>query len=376
MRSATTPGWIGGDLTGVPERRPGDRRHVLHHRRPVALRDLIFFVTSRCNFRCRTCFYASVMDHSLRDGVPELTYDEIAGVASSIGPLRTLLLSGGEPFLRDDLARVCETFAQRCAVRGVHLPTNGSDPERVEALTSDILKRCPDTRVTVAVSLDGLRETHDRIKRFAGAFDRAVETIRRLARVRDGFPALELSVISVVSDANVHEAEELCAYVRRELPVNSHGPSPLRGQPADAGLSPPSAAAWNDLWPRLMPYHAYWNARTAVGTLRRTVATNRIRYLYRSYGRILAGFPLPFRCQAGRAVGVLEADGGVRLCELTEVVGNVRDAGLDFPVVWRSDSAERARSNTGTCACTHACFLLPSIAANPLSRIGSCLCFR
>lgn len=67
----------------------------------------------------------------------------------------------------------------------------------------------------------------------------------------------------------------------------------------------------------------------------------------------------PFFCQAGNNIGVLEPDGGVRLCELTPVVGNVRETQYNFNKVWFSKRADsiRVKIKKDNCACTHACFI-------------------
>ena len=66
---------------------------------------------------------------------------------------------------------------------------------------------------------------------------------------------------------------------------------------------------------------------------------------------------LPFECKAGKTIGVLEANGDVRLCELKEVVGNVKNFDYDFKKVWFSERAEKVRKTVPGCSCTHPCFI-------------------
>ncbi|MBJ44708.1 MAG: hypothetical protein CMJ80_15780, partial [Planctomycetaceae bacterium] len=47
----------------------------------------------------------------------------------------------------------------------------------------------------------------------------------------------------------------------------------------------------------------------------------------------------------------------VRLCELTPVIGDLREADFDFSRVWNSDEANQLRQKLIGCSCTHACFI-------------------
>ena len=81
---------------------------------------------------------------------------------------------------------------------------------------------------------------------------------------------------------------------------------------------------------------------------------------YRIYGR--EGFRL-YNEDAGLISGVLDARGEVRMCELREAVGNVRDTGYDFAKLWFSEGADaqRASIRAKECHCTHSCFMSSSL---------------
>ena len=321
------------------------------------LNELIFAITYKCNFRCKTCYYVDTMDNSGK----ELSIDEIKRISSSIGKFNNLLISGGEPFLRDDLAEICEIFYLKNKICHIHLPTNGFYTEKIYNYTRKILHKCPNLRLTIGLPLDGLQETHDKIKGIKGSFEKVIETTKSLSALKKEFDNLNIYIITVVNNLNLNEIISLSEFVKNDLPVNSHGPSPMRGTPYDKALVPPSYKEWDVLSKRLMKYHRYWNKKSGDTKLRIFLANNRVRYLYRIYTRVLKGKKLPFRCQAGNIIGVLEPNGDVRLCELTDTVGNVRSADYDFRTVWFSDKAHDMREKIKDCACTHACFLGPSI---------------
>lgn len=336
-----------------------------------SLDGLIFFVTDRCNFKCKTCFYINGTGYNTGKVEKELSIDEIRKISSSIGKFSTLLISGGEPFLRDDLAEICEVFYLQNKVKCVHLPTNGFYIDKVYDTTYKILKKCSGINLIIGLPLDGLKETHDKIKGVNGSFEKVVETTKKLDVLKKEFKNLCTYIITVVNNLNLNEIIKLSEFVKNNLPVDDHGPSPVRGTPCDKDLSPPSYKEWDELSEKLMEYHRYWNEKKAGGKVRTSIPYNRIHYIYKLYTHILEGKKLPFKCQAGNLIGVLEPHGDVKLCELTGTVGNVRSAGYDFKAVWFSGKAGDMRKKIKNCTCTHACFLGPSIEMNPLSFMKS-----
>src|SRR5689334_13835220 len=130
---------------------------------------LFLFVTSRCNSLCRTCFYFDKLNS--RD---DLTFDEIDRISQTAPPFRKLWLSGGEPFLRDELAEIVALFAHRNGVRNVNLPTNGLLPEKLFPAMDRMLAACPETAIDLNFSLDGLARTHDSIRGVPQNFERTL----------------------------------------------------------------------------------------------------------------------------------------------------------------------------------------------------------
>ncbi len=136
-------------------------------RGPVVIWNLI----RRCNLTCAHC-YALSADH---DYAGELSFDEVSRVMDDLKAFRVpvMILSGGEPLMRADLFEI----AARAKVLGfyVGLSTNGTlidapMADRVAAQGFDY----------VGISLDGLRETHDRFRRKHGAFDASLGALRLL----------------------------------------------------------------------------------------------------------------------------------------------------------------------------------------------------
>src|SRR5271169_6402319 len=114
--------------------------------RPRKLKTVIFFVTSVCNARCRTCFYWEELNQR-----GDLTFAEIEKLARTMPPFTDLWLSGGEPLLRRELPEIVRLFAETNGVRWINLPTNGLLPARTAEWTARILGENPGLELDVNV---------------------------------------------------------------------------------------------------------------------------------------------------------------------------------------------------------------------------------
>jgi heme d1 biosynthesis radical SAM protein NirJ len=136
-------------------------------RGPVVIWNLV----RRCNLTCKHC-YALSADH---DYPNELSKTEVNAVMDDLERFHVpvLILSGGEPLLRPDIFEI----AARAKSMGfyVGLSTNGTliDPPMADRIIEQGFDY-------VGISLDGLRETHDRFRRKQGAFDASLCAVRLL----------------------------------------------------------------------------------------------------------------------------------------------------------------------------------------------------
>lgn len=116
-------------------------------------------VTDRCNFRCLYCMPLEGLDWLPKAEI--LRYEEIAEVVRQLAPLglRRLRLTGGEPTLRPDLARLVRMLRDIDGVEDIALSTNGVHMQRMAQSLADAGL----TRVNI--SADSLRP--DRVAQIA-----------------------------------------------------------------------------------------------------------------------------------------------------------------------------------------------------------------
>jgi uncharacterized protein len=146
--------------------------------------------TLQCNFACDYCFQGDHGDHNLF--AQKMTLEQAAQVANwiearldTVRPGRFMLtLFGGEPLLNLPVAYyLAERCHAACEARGVEpkisVITNGL------LLTEEVVDRLlPYGLMGVKITLDGDRDTHNRMRPLRGrqgTFDRIVENMRRVA---------------------------------------------------------------------------------------------------------------------------------------------------------------------------------------------------
>jgi cyclic pyranopterin phosphate synthase len=95
--------------------------------RPV--RDLRISVTDRCNFRCAYCMPQEIFGpgYQFLPRAQLLSFEEITRVAGLFAAqgVTKLRLTGGEPLLRRDLAKLVGLLSQVEGIEDLALTTNG-----------------------------------------------------------------------------------------------------------------------------------------------------------------------------------------------------------------------------------------------------------
>lgn len=314
-------------------------------------RQLILFATSTCNQRCAHCFYADSLNKK-----DDLTNDEIRGISNELGQIDTVLFSGGEPFLKRDLAVVAQMFYEKNGTRKFSIPTNATKGDWVVEGLTDMRRRCPDAIVDIYFSFDGMAETHNRIRDFPNAFELSMNNCRRILdhfREDDRF---RFEVASTVMDRNVDELKALTEHVNKRFDERlGVAFSFLRGEPKDKTLRLPPPRELYEL-------HRNTSSRYARGGFLANVI---LKAMLEVKITIIKKQRQIFQCVGGDLIGVIYANGDVSSCEILPPIGNVkRDGG--FRAVWTSPAAQEQKRSIKQreCSCTHECFITPSLLYN------------
>ena len=335
---------------------------IFRKRRPI---QLTFFVTRKCNARCPWCFYLKSRDAA---GDRELlSLAEIRKVSDSLGRLLWVAFSGGEVFLRDDLVDIAAVFHDRNKPRILLFPTNGLLPESITDQTERILRRCPKSVVVVKVSLDGLDDRHDELRRAPGAFDKALETYRSLGRLCSRYPNLELGVNTVFLSENQDRMDEIIDFVADLDTGGTHTISMVRGNLVEDRYKSVDVRKYRRAADRLEQ-----NLKDGLTGIHR-FAGGRFKAAQdilqrRLIGRTLEADRRLVPCYAGNLNLVLTETGEVYPCEvLGQSLGNVRAHGHDVRGLLGSEQARAVLGPIadGACHCTHECNFVMNILFNP-----------
>ena len=330
---------------------------------------LIFFVTSHCNSKCRTCFYWEELNQS-----NDLEMAEIERLSSTMPPFNEIWLSGGEPTLRKELPDILELFYRQNNVSSINFPANGLLPKKLVQTLEATLSRCPSLRINLNLALDGIEETHDRIRGVPGNFEKALESLALLQALREQDDRLRIHVNSVVCRENVSEMLALGEMIRERFDLDRHYFQIIRGEPMDPALGEVHKQTLERLYGDLKPLYRHYAEKVA----KRKGWLGKAAYLgvLSLYHEIQAAnfdrhhrWPMP--CTAARNIAVVDANGDIRSCELRERLGNLRDYDLDWRRFWSSHErrAETEAIRRDGCFCTHVCFIHASLKASGKAMI-------
>lgn len=308
---------------------------------------LTVFVTARCGLSCGHCLYAHA--RRVADPARELTLEEYRELARRLPRLPKLLLTGGEPFLRDDLAGIAAAFHDLAGVRQITVATAAQHPDRARRFVQDLLEGRPDLTLEMQCSMDGVGPAHDRI-RGVGAFDRLCATVEALGEPAKRYPGLEVRYNFTFSRATQDAFPEVLRYAlergtRLDLVlVRPPTADPTWVTGVDLGLYRAAVDRLQDL-----------EVARAEGSLLRRALAERVRVERAIVASHHEGRRVLDRCLAGTLVGVVDETGEVRPCEMLPVsFGNVRDVDFDFGRLWAGPEARAHRRfvRETRCFCT------------------------
>ncbi|MGH9439959.1 MAG: radical SAM protein, partial [Terriglobia bacterium] len=332
---------------------------------PKKLKLVIFFVTSVCNARCRTCFYWEELNQR-----GDLSWDEIQRLSATMPPFTDLWLSGGEPMLRRELVEIVGLFYRANGVRWVNLPTNGLMPARTAEWVARMLAENPELRLDLNVAMDGLGAMQDSIRAVPGNFQKTLETLEAIQAVRRRFRNLRVNVNTVICAENFDHVTEIAEFVKEHCPVDGHYFNIIRGSAKESGLKQIPLERLPALYKQLQTYYAYYaptiqRQLSGAGRLLGKMAYQGTMALHNKIQleNIESPHPWPMPCTASETAVVIDYNGSVRACELRGELGNLRDFDCDFAKFWesrrRSDEAGAIRRDQ--CWCTHVCFIHDSL---------------
>ena len=319
----------------------------------------------RCNSKCITCNIWMKRED-------ELNIEEWEKVFKSLGNAPFwFTVSGGEPFMFQDIVELCRLLYKHCKPAIINIPTNSLMhriiPKKVEA----ICRNAPESQVIINLSLDGVGEVHDYIRGIKGNFEKFEMNYHALRELN--LPNLNIGIHSVISNFNIDHAPRLFEYAFSMKPdsyITEIAEQRVELDTVDIPITPPLdkySVVIDTLIERL-------KSRKFRGVSKITEAF-RVEY-YQLVKRILKEQTQVIPCFAGWASCQIYANGEVWPCCIrADSMANLRDVDYDFKKVWYSAEADRIRGSIRAkeCHCPLANASYTNLLMNPstLARVGT-----
>jgi MoaA/NifB/PqqE/SkfB family radical SAM enzyme len=307
----------------------------------------IIAVTLNCNARCVMC------DIWKQSSAGEMLPEEYLKLPAS---LRDINLTGGEPFLRRDLLAIIEAVKRACPRARLVISSHGLLVKTIRRLAPHLCRM--GSSVAIRISIDGIGETHDRLRGIPDGFVRALGGLQvlREARVRD------LGIAMTIMEENVDEVEkvyQLAEELGVEFSLTIASDSPIFFGGGKSCLRPQSKDKLvEQLWGLITSEYRQVHPK---------------RWFRAWFEKALLCYALQGKrslpCDAGQGFVYLDPYGTVYGCHmLPDRLGSLREE--NWEALWRSPEAQRVRQRSRGCEkCWMVCTARTQMSRN-LLHIG------
>lgn len=324
---------------------------------------IVLYVTDACNLACRHCFYYNKLNKA-----NSISYENLEKLSKSIKSVVNISFTGGEPFIRTDLAKIIRLFHKNSHMSVASIVTNGTLQEKIIKDINLICNENPNLKVNITVSLDGLKKTHDYIRIKKGTFDISVKTLKLLCDMKKQFNNLNVGVICTINEVNDAEVISLFDKINKEININQFQINFIRGETRELKPSPSTLQKYIEankyIYSKLLKkkYKGYniflkglYNAITQRQKKIITATLKENKFIT--------------QCYAGTTNCIIFPNGDVYACEIRNDVcmGNLNKANWNLSKLMRSKLAKNIRKNIikSKCFCTFECQASSNTIYNP-----------
>ena len=296
------------------------RRYLtLKSHRIYSLPILILMPHSRCNCRCLMCDIWKG-----NNNVKQLEETDVKKLLDSLIKYgtREIVMSGGEALMHPNFFRLCEIVKSR-NIKITILSTG----LLLKKYASEIIAKSGE----VIVSLDGSKETHDRIRNIPNAFDKLKEGVQELKKLKKDFRVTGRSVIQKsnfedfpkIVDAAKEIGLDQISFLTADITTDAFNRAELWGQEkiGEIKLAIDDLKKFKEIIESLIKSHLQDFETKFIAE-----SPDKIRRFYHYYAAYhgLSDFP-KISCNAPWVSTVIEADGTVRPCFFHHQIGNIHE---------------------------------------------------
>ena len=297
-------------------------------------------VTYRCNAKCYMC---NTWQHPSKTG-EEFSPDLVNKIPEG---LKFINITGGEPFLRDDLDQIIENALKK--TKRLVISTNGYFTKKIIGVAEKY-----GNRVGIRISIEGLPAANDELRGIKNGFDHGLRTLVTLHSM--GMKDIGFGITA--SDRNAKDMIELYRLANA------------------MGLEFATATTHNSYY-----FHKhdnkYEDAEMVASEFENIAAellkTNRPKNWFRAYFNMglankVRGGKRPLPCEVGSDVFFLDPHGNIMPCNGSEepmIMGNLKEQSFDE--IWNSRKADEIRKQVTNCS--KQCWMIGSASPAMKKRV-------
>ncbi len=325
---------------------------------------LTLSVSYKCNSRCKTCNIYKKQSN-------ELSLEEWKKIFRTLGrDMFWVTISGGEPFLREDILEIVCSLYDQCGPSIINIPTNGLLKQRIPDIVGKISDHCKKAQIVINISIDEIEEKHNAIRGVSGSYEKAIATFSALKSLN--LPNLSIGIHTVISKFNVTRIPDIYYHLRTLKPdsyITEIAEEREELDTINAGISPEYQDYVNAV--NFLVKELKEDNFNRVGKITRAF---RIEY-YKMVKEVLLERRQIIPCYAGFASAQIAPDGDVWMCCIkAESIGNLRDVNYNFKKIWFSENAgilrQRIKRKECYCPLANASYTNMLFSLKTLSQIG------
>jgi len=335
---------------------------------PKKISHINFAVTYVCNSRCKHCNIWNKYKEKPKEAKKELKLEEIEEIfekSQYLKNLQAIDLTGGEPFIRKDFIDLCGFFIEKYPNAGITIPTNAVNLDLITNKLEEIVKMYNPKNIYIAISLDGIGETHDKIRGIPGDYNHVLELIEI---IKKRLPTIKQAVSCTITPENYGDLLKVYKLSKKE----SIGFGLQFAQISGSFYGNiETEFEWNET--KLDEVNKMINLIIKEYSMKQGILQKMMSCLFdvnTCYLSHMVDFQrnphMISRCYSGTHSFFMDPYGNIYPCiMLNKKIGNIRE--LDFDELWLSTEAQEIREfiKDKKCACWTSCETGPSLIRSP-----------
>jgi len=305
---------------------------------------LTFAITYKCQSRCKHC---GIWEKKSKN---ELKLEEIEEFAKKSSFFSWFNLTGGEPFLREDIVDIVNIFLENSKdFYLLNLTTNGLATDLIHGKIEEILSLNIPKMVTV-VSLDGPKKINDNIRGVPGSYDEAIQTYQLLREISKDHKNFQTFLGYTITSLNLGKIKNTVSSVKELIPE-------IKPKDFHFNLFHASKHYYRNVGNNpLLDYKERMIRDLETIERMKGNSFNPIQFLEERYIKLAKKFvendKTPLSCKVIQTSCFIDPQGNVFPCTIYDKkLGNIRDFRYDLKELLKLDSVERVKKEIRELKC-------------------------